>query len=524
MYSVNTAAALMALSIFQGVHAALEVTKSSNVAIYWGQNSYGDSSGDLAQQDLAYYCESSDIDVIQLAFLDVINGEGGAPEINFANSGDSCTTFDGTALLDCPTIAEDIVTCQSLGKTILLSIGGSTYSEGGFTSEDAAIAGAKMIWETFGPVSTNTSINRPFGNSVVDGFDFDFESSVDNMPSFANELRSLFAEDTSKTYYLTAAPQCVYPDAADNPMLDGAVYFDAIWVQFYNNYCGVNYFTADSTTQANFNFVSWNTWATTISLNPNVKVFLGIPGGSTAAGTGYESASTIASIIDFILEEGYTSFGGVMMWDASQVYANDGFLSSIASALGSSSTSTTNSTGISTTHTSTTTKATTLSIGTKTSASTTLSSASTTSTAIETSRPPETTLAPTTTAPTTLSTVQKTGTVTVKTTKTVVSMITTNVKPVVPTTSTSTIATITTAVSATATATSLTADVSSEICPVLGGACATSGTYSCNGSSYGICDNGEWAIQKCASGLVCVQDETFIYCDFKGDHPDTTCS
>ncbi|KAJ5642684.1 class III chitinase [Penicillium lividum] len=257
--------------------------------------------------------------VIQLAFLDVINGEGGAPEINFANSGDSCTTFEGTALLDCPTIAEDIVTCQSLGKTILLSIGGSTYSEGGFTSEDAAIAGAKMIWETFGPVSTNTSINRPFGDSVVDGFDFDFESSVDNMPAFANELRTLFAEDTSKTYYLTAAPQCVYPDAADNPMLDGAVYFDAIWVQFYNNYCGVNYFTADSTTQADFNFVSWNTWATTISLNPDVKVFLGIPGGSTAAGTGYESASTIASIINFIVEEGYTSFGGVMMWDASQV-------------------------------------------------------------------------------------------------------------------------------------------------------------------------------------------------------------
>jgi len=59
MYSANTAAALVALFAFQGVHAALDVTSSSNVAIYWGQNSYGESSGDLAQQDLAYYCEST---------------------------------------------------------------------------------------------------------------------------------------------------------------------------------------------------------------------------------------------------------------------------------------------------------------------------------------------------------------------------------------------------------------------------------------------------------------------------------
>ncbi|KAJ5657843.1 class III chitinase [Penicillium longicatenatum] len=394
MYSANTAAALVALFAFQGVHAALDVTSSSNVAVYWGQNSYGQASGDLAQQDLAYYY--------------VINGEGDAPEINFANSGDSCTTFDGTSLLNCPAIAEDIVTCQGLGKTILLSIGGATYSEGGFTSEAAAIAGAKMIWETFGPVSTNTSINRPFGDSVVDGFDFDFESTVENMPAFANELRNLFAEDTSKTYYLTAAPQCPYPDAADNPMLDGAVYFDAIWVQFYNNYCGVNYFTAGSTTQADFNFDSWNTWATTISLNPDVKVFLGIPGGSTAAGTGYESASTIASIVDFIVEEGYTSFGGIMMWDASQIYANDDFLSSIASSLGTSSAGTTSNSKITAT-TSTAVEATTLSPATMTTSSTASSSISTTDIVKVT----------TTAVPTTLSTLRKTGTtVTIKTTKT----------------------------------------------------------------------------------------------------------
>lgn len=43
--------------------------------------------------------------VIQLAFLTMIDGTGGQPEINFANAGNNCSTFAGTALLDCPQIA-----------------------------------------------------------------------------------------------------------------------------------------------------------------------------------------------------------------------------------------------------------------------------------------------------------------------------------------------------------------------------------------------------------------------------------
>ena len=57
-------------------------------------------------------------------------------------------------------------------------------------------------------------------------------------------------------------------------MLAGAVSFDAIWVQFYNNYCGLQSYTAGSSTQNNFNFATWDNWAKTVSLNPNVKVML----------------------------------------------------------------------------------------------------------------------------------------------------------------------------------------------------------------------------------------------------------
>ena len=232
----------------------------------------------------------------------------------------------------------DIAECQTTyKKTILLSIGGATYSEGGFTSSDAAVSAANNIWSIFGPQGSDSSVPRPFGASVVDGFDFDFESPVQNMPAFATQLRTLMDADTSKTYYLGAAPQCPYPDAADGPMLDGAVSFDFVWVQFYNNFCGLQNFVVGASSQTNFNFDTWDSWAKNTSSNKDVKVFLGIPANQGAAGSGYESGSTLADIITY--SKTFSSFGGVMMWDMSQLWANTGFLDAVTADLGGSSSS-----------------------------------------------------------------------------------------------------------------------------------------------------------------------------------------
>ncbi|KAF4215288.1 hypothetical protein CNMCM8980_010366 [Aspergillus fumigatiaffinis] len=438
------------LATFHTASAKLNLNSPTNMAIYWGQNSHGASTGLVAQQRLSYYCQNADFDVFQLAFVTRINGADGLPEVNFANAGDNCTTFEGTNLLSCPQIEEDIPICQSLGKTILLSIGGATYTEGGFTSESAAIAGANKIWQTFGP-PTDTSTLRPFGKATIDGFDFDFESTVSNMPTFANQLRSLFSSDPSKQYYLTAAPQCPYPDAAGGPMLNGAVSFDAIWIQFYNNYCGLQAYDAGSTTQNNFNFATWDTWAKTVSLNKNVKVFLGVPGSSTAAGSGYVSVDTLAKIIAYT--KGFSSFGGVMAWDASQVTANSGFLQGVRAALGSGS-------GSSSTVSSTTTSTT-----TSTSA-------------------PTTTTSSTTSVPTTLTSVTKTTTSTSSTTS------------------------------------SSTAPTGS--CPTAGARCSAGGT-ACNGASFGLCDNGAWVMQRCPTGLVCIQGGGGVYCGYPADKAAGSC-
>lgn len=58
---------------------------------------------------------------------------------------------------------------------------------------------------------------------------------------------------------------------------------------------------------------------------------LGVPGSQTAAGSGYEDGATLSSIISYC--QSFSSFGGVMVWDMSQVYANAGFLESVSGDL-----------------------------------------------------------------------------------------------------------------------------------------------------------------------------------------------
>ncbi|KAJ5899708.1 class III chitinase [Penicillium taxi] len=295
------------------VHAGFDPTSSSNIAVYWGQNSFNQAKGSLAQQRLAYYCSNTDIDIIPLAFMNGIT-----PAItNFANAGDNCTSFsDNSNLLDCPQIADDIEICQkTYGKTILLSLGGSAYTQGGWSSTTDAQNAAQTVWDMFGP--TGAEVDRPFGDAVIDGFDFDFESTATNLPAFGAELRSLMNAATDKKYYLSAAPQCPFPDSADGSTLD-AIAFDLVMVQFYNNWCETTNFVVGATTQSIFNFDEWDTWAKS-SLNPDVKVFLGIPASSSAAGSGYTNGSQLQAAISYSKQ--YSSFGGIMIWDMSQLYA-----------------------------------------------------------------------------------------------------------------------------------------------------------------------------------------------------------
>jgi len=202
-----------------------------------------------------------------------------------------------------------------------------------------AVAAADLIWSMFGPQRALNSTTlrprdvttlRPFGRAVLDGFNLDLESPIKNGVPSAGQLRRLMKQDRVKEYLLTAAPQCVYPDVVNNAILSN-VPFDAMFVQFYNNPCGVHSFHAGVTNQSFFDFSTWDDWACTKSANPHVKVFVGVPASPEAAGSGCVSASALGRVIDYCKHFG--SFGGVTMWDASQAYANEGFVGDVKSAV-----------------------------------------------------------------------------------------------------------------------------------------------------------------------------------------------
>ncbi|KAK0726437.1 glycoside hydrolase superfamily [Apiosordaria backusii] len=247
-----------------------------------------------------------------MAFLYTIKAP--TTNINFANAGDNCTLFPNSQLLSCPQIEEDIKICQSAhNKSLLLSIGGATYSEGGFSSPSEAVSFAGTVWSMFGPntSSSSSSVFRPFGSAVIDGFDIDLEAGAQNMVDFVRELRRLMDTDKTKRYYLSGAPQCVFPDSAMGEMLN-EVAFDFVSVQFYNNWCGVQNWKSGEETQSAFNFDVWDQWARQESKNKGVKVLLGVPGSATAAGTGYVSGDGLKGVIEYSRKFG--SFGGVMAW------------------------------------------------------------------------------------------------------------------------------------------------------------------------------------------------------------------
>ncbi|KAG6819148.1 hypothetical protein H0H93_014881 [Arthromyces matolae] len=193
---------------------AFDNSRSDNLAIYWGQNSYGAATGSSSgQSSLATYCQDDTVDVIPMAFLSDFFSTGGLPTMDLS---DTCSVsgngkFSGTALPNCQFLADDIKTCQKNGKIITLSLGG-----------------------------------------------------------------------------------------------------------------------ADGTTK--------DKWAKNTAVNKDVKIYIGAPASSTAAGTGYVSASTLAKIAEETRSK-YSSFGGVMLWDMSEAYANGRFDKKIKTALTSSSSS-----------------------------------------------------------------------------------------------------------------------------------------------------------------------------------------
>jgi len=302
---------------------------------YWGQSSSSRCCG-IPEQSLAYFCASTNWDIINVAFVSAF---GTSPfEINLSSHMNG--VCDPNVANGCQSVGNDILTCQNTyNKTIMLSLGGGSGSYG-LSSVSQANALADDLWNRF---LGGSSTNRPFGQGVrFNGVDLDIElggsgpSQHSYFTALVNQLRTHFSVGQ---YYISAAPQCVFPDSSLGP--DGSSYtnsplshavFDYVWIQFYNNGSpcyGCNIGDTNFATSIQ----QWATWAQ----NTNTKFFIGALGdnregfiGEGGCPPGYVDADTLKNAVTNAANMYPNSFGGVMLWDVSAEQVNGGFVLSVA--------------------------------------------------------------------------------------------------------------------------------------------------------------------------------------------------
>ncbi|KAJ7759867.1 glycoside hydrolase family 18 protein, partial [Mycena olivaceomarginata] len=237
------------------------------------------------------------IDVIPIAFVDSFSG--GIPDLNLGNESSFLHSMF-RKLNVCASLAAGIQACQAKGKLVTLSLGGGGTTTARFATTADAISFADTIWNDF--LGGSSGAHRPFGAAVLDGVDLDIESGTNTgYAAFATRIRTLWA-GASKPYYLTAAPQCPYPDAWVGNALS-TVPFDAVYVQFYNP-------------ESQKIFIVWYIIPVSSALSHLCDI-KGAPVSTTAANAGeYVSASTLGSIA--LATRGNAAysrnFGGVMLW------------------------------------------------------------------------------------------------------------------------------------------------------------------------------------------------------------------
>ena len=149
---------------------------------------------------------------------------------------------------------------------------------------------------------------------MVDGFDLDLETGASKgnngavYASFAQKLRNKF-QPSGGSFLLTAAPQCIYPDATLGETLN-TVSIDLIFVQFYNNpSCRPSNLVKGDADAQKDNFNKWNALAAN-NPNGNSKWFLGLLASTSSAD--YTTQTELDAILEYVQPQ--SNFGGIMLW------------------------------------------------------------------------------------------------------------------------------------------------------------------------------------------------------------------
>ncbi|KAK2650164.1 hypothetical protein Ddye_017653 [Dipteronia dyeriana] len=213
-------------------------------------------------------------EIVTIAFLSTF-GNGQTPRVNLAGHCEPASN-------GCQKLSNNIKNCQNKGIKVMLLIGGGACSYS-LSSADDARSVAEYLWNNFLGGKSNS---RPLGDVVLDGIDFDIEKG-------------------GKKVYLTATPQCPFPDQWLNGVLSTGL-FDYVWIQFYNN-PPCEYISSNPNKFKN----SWNQWTSSIKAD---KFYVGLLASREAAGDGYVPTNVLISKeLPFVKSN--SKYGGIMLWD-----------------------------------------------------------------------------------------------------------------------------------------------------------------------------------------------------------------
>ncbi|KAJ0415859.1 glycoside hydrolase superfamily [Aspergillus carlsbadensis] len=311
-----------AISGLASLASAFVPEAKSNVAIYYGQG--------FNQPRLAEFCDSTAFDIINIGFINSFPDQNPLTGLPGSDFGNQCwaETYSVNGIPSqlkshCANLVADIQTCQEAGKKIFLSLGGG-HNSYQLDSIDSSTKFANWLWGAFGPKRDDwvgETKPRPWGDIVVDGFDFDIE--YNGHLGYANMikvLRKRFSENSDKPYYISAAPQCAIPDEQLAVAIKNAP-IDFVWVQWYNTRpCSARDFVDG--TKNGFNFDQWVD-VIKAGANPNAKLYVGLPASEGAANAGfYLTPQEVKPLVKKYMNKYPETFGGVMLWEATESERN----------------------------------------------------------------------------------------------------------------------------------------------------------------------------------------------------------
>ncbi|XP_061353737.1 acidic endochitinase-like [Gastrolobium bilobum] len=279
--------ALISLSITINSSNATDCVGSGAISVYWGQHPNNDEG------TLQATCATGNYDIVILESL-IVFDSGRTPLLNLDNhcSGNSCSVLQS-----------QIEYCQENNIKVFLSIG---LVSAGLTTNTASLSASENVTKDLADYLLEKYLSGnsgPLGNVYLDGIDIADVSDSEHI-KWDELVKLINASTTDRRIYLSASPQCIYPDRYLSSAINTGL-VDYVWVEFYYQNPDCIYSNGNPSKLLS----AWKTWTSRV---PNSLIFLGLAASDTIAGY-IKPDALISEVLPTVKEA--SNYGGVMIWD-----------------------------------------------------------------------------------------------------------------------------------------------------------------------------------------------------------------